>query len=459
MFRYTTNYRFYTLAKSGFGAAYLWYIFDFLRIHVAIWNQFSPLLSDASNIVFSGNLYLDSFLRRIAIFLSGKAMVWMFVLASPFVVGLYLWGRHKWLQFAVGCCMSFSMISLTLLVGFFASTADIWLNYIFVFYTLTALICPGDEWEKCELGFNSAKWRDNPISASTFAWFVVLLQFSVYFFAGINKLIDGWKPWTTGVALQNLAFDSSMREFVRGTSVPYWLSLILCYVTLLQRLVVPFGFFFSRYRIWSVLILGAMHIGYAILMYVNLFPLVGIASLVIILPPRSVALAQSSTQQQRRIKEIARRKQTALVQNTFLQRTMVCLLSLCLILESTRLTMFRGMPWENKLMIVPAWRMFADGGRWAGGKWRLILSTPEGDIDGTDIALRALPHSWRDRFYIDTIFHDLLSKNTGPGSLVDKLLQATEEAYRDRQLQLKDNPVILGADFDIIYRNPNIQSH
>jgi len=82
--------------------------------------------------------------------------------------------------------------------------------------------------------------------------------------------------WTTGVALQNLAFDSSMHEFVTGAQVPYWISLILCYATLLQRLVVPFGFYFKRYRIWSVLILGSMHIGYAILMYVNIFPLVGI---------------------------------------------------------------------------------------------------------------------------------------------------------------------------------------
>src|SRR6202012_3389958 len=103
----------------------------------------------------------------------------------------------------------------------------------------------------------------------------------------INKLVDGWTPWTTGVALQNLAIDSSMHDFVRGTHVPYWLSLILCYVTLGQRLVVPFGFFLKRYRIWSVLILGTMHIGYAILMQVNLFPVVGIASLLLILPART----------------------------------------------------------------------------------------------------------------------------------------------------------------------------
>jgi len=36
---------------------------------------------------------------------------------------------------------------------------------------------------------------------------------------------------------------------------------------------VPFGFYFTRYRGWSVLILASMHVGYAILMKVgDLFP-------------------------------------------------------------------------------------------------------------------------------------------------------------------------------------------
>lgn len=439
----------------GFGMAYLWYVWDFFRIHAAIWHQLSPLLSNPSDIAFSGNLYLDVFLRRMAIFLSGKAMVWVFFLVSPLVAGLYLWGRHKWLQFAVGCWMSFSMISLTSLVGFFASTADIWVNYTFVFYSLTALICPADEWEKNEPGLNPAQWRDNPVLASTFAWFVILLQFSVYFFAGINKLIDGWAPWTTGVALQNLAFDSSVHEFARGTQVPYWLSLMLCYVTLLQRLVVPFGCFFMRYRIWSVLILGLMHIGYAILMYVNLFPLVGIASLLMILPPRKLPLPRPASRRPQREKKTY----TQAKQGTLMQSSITCFFSVWLLLESTRLTISSPMPWENKLMVVPAWRMFADGGTSAGGKWRLILLTPQGEVDATDIACQPLPHLWRARFYIDTIFHDLLNKNTGPGSLADRLVQATEKMYHDRQLQLNGNPAILNAGFDIYYPNPALRSH
>jgi Vitamin K-dependent gamma-carboxylase len=454
MFRYPTSYRFYTLAKIGFGLAYLWYIWDFFRIHVAIWNQLSLLLSDPSDIIFSGNPSLDVFLRRIAIFLNGKVIVWMFVLTSPLAVGLYLWGRNKWLQFAVGCWMSFSMISLTALVGIFTSTVDIWVNLAFVIYSLIALTSPADEWEKCESGLSLARWRDDPSLASAYAWLIVLLQFAVYFFAGVNKLIYGWKPWTTGVALQNLAFDSSMHEFVRGANVPYWLSLILCYITLLQRLVVPFGFFFRRYRFWSVLILGTMHIGYAILMYVNLFPLIGMASLLIILPPRTwPGLRVSAKAAPSGGKIVSSRSQTPLVQNI-----VIGLFSLWLVIESTRLTLFGAMPWENKLMVVPAWRMFADGGIFAGGKWRLILVTPHGKIDATDIALQALPHLWRDRFYIDAIFHDLLNKNTGPGSLVDRLIQSTEKMYRDRQIQLNESPVILNVGFDLYRWKPALQS-
>src|SRR5271154_231941 len=98
MFRYLTAYRFYTLARIGFGLAYLWYIWDFFLIHIAGWNQLSLLLSDPSDIVFSGNPHLDTLLRQIAILVGGKAAAWVFFLISPLATGLYLWGRHKWLQ-------------------------------------------------------------------------------------------------------------------------------------------------------------------------------------------------------------------------------------------------------------------------------------------------------------------------------------------------------------------------
>jgi hypothetical protein len=455
MFRYPTSYRGYTLAKVGFSLAYLWYVSDFFRIHVAIWNQLSLLLPDPRNIVLSGNPQLDSVLRGMAIFLSGRAMVWAFALSSPVAAGLFLWGRHKWLQLAVGCWISFSMISLNSLVGVFSSTVDVWVNLVFVTYSLVALVSPADEWEKSEAGLSPARWRDNPSLASAFAWLVVWLQFLVYFFAGVNKLVFGWIPWTTGTALQNLAIDSSFHDFARGTHVPYWISLILCYVTLIQRLVVPFGFFFRRCRFWSVLILGAMHVGYAILMNVNLFPLIGIASLLMILPPRTSALPQATPKTppsggQR----VSPQRRTIAPRAAWVENTVICLFAVGLALESARLTHFDAMPWENKLMVTPGWKMFADGGTVAGGEWRIILATRRERIDATDIALQPLPRLWRDRFYINIIFSDLLNRNTGPGSLVDRLGRSTRRMYRERQLRLHLNPTIVNVGFELYQWKP-----
>jgi hypothetical protein len=455
MFRYATSYRSYTLAKVGFGLAYLWYVSDFVRIHVAIWNQLSLLLPDPRTAVLSGNAQLDAVLRGIAAFLSGRAMVLAFALISPVAVGLFLWGRYKLLQFAVGWWMSFSMISLNSLVGVFSSTVDVWVNLVFVVYSLVALVSPADEWEKSDAGLSPARWRDNPPLASAFAWLVVWLQFLVYFFAGVNKLVLGWIPWTTGVALQNLAIDSSFHDFARGTYVPYWISLSLCYVTLIQRLVVPFGFFFMRYRFWSVLILGTMHVGYAILMNVNLFPLIGIASLLIILPPRMSASPRASSEAPPEGgKTISPQRRTGARKAAWGENAVICLFALALALESARLTWFNAMPWENKLMITPRWRMFADGGVVAGGEWRILLDTPRERIDATAIALQALPHSWRDRFYINIIFNDLLNKNMGPGSPVDRLARATRRMYRERQLRQHLSPAVVNVGFELYQWKP-----
>jgi hypothetical protein len=455
MFRYLTSYRFYTLAKIGFALSYLWYVSDFFWIHAAMWKQLALLLSDPGNTSLSGNPQLDVVLRRIALLLNARAMVWAFALISPVAAGLFLWGRHKWLQFAVGWWMSFSMISLNCLVGVFSSTVDVWVNLVFVIYGLVALVSPSGEWEKSEAGLSLVRWRDNPTLSSSFAWLVVWLQFLVYFFAGVNKLVLGWIPWTTGVALQNLAIDSSIHDFARGTYVPYWISLILCYVTLIQRLVVPFGFFFKRYRFWSVLILGTMHVGYAILMNVNLFPLIGIASLLIIWPPRtSIPPGAAPKAAPAARKTASPQGRTAPPKAAWVGNTVIGLFALTLALESARLTRFSPMPWENKLMVTPGWRMFADGGVVAGGEWRIILATPRERIDATSIALQPLPHLWRDRFYINNIFNDLLNKNMGPGSLVDRLARATGRMYRERQFRLHLSPAIENIGFELYQWKP-----
>jgi hypothetical protein len=434
------------LAKVGFGAAYLWFVADFLRIHVAIWNQLALLLPDPRTVVLSGNQQLDVVLRGIATFLSGRAMVCAFALVSPVAAGLFLWGRGKWVQFAVGCWISFSMVSLNCMVGVFSSTVDVWVNLVFVSYALSALVTPAGEWESSEAGLGVARWREDATLASRFAWLVVWLQFLVYFFAGVNKLVFGWVPWTTGTALQNLSIDSSFHDFVRGMHVPLWISLILCYVTLLQRLVVPFGFFFRRWRLWSALILGTMHIGYAILMNVNLFPLIGVAALLMIVPPRSSASPRVAP---RAPSPVAPARQAPAPAAARASNAVLCLFAAALALESARLTHFDALPWENKMMVTPGWKMFADGGTVAGGEWRVILATPRERIDATDIALDALPHLWRDRFYINIIYSDLLSRKTGPGSLVDRLARGTARMYRAQQLRLDLDPMIVNCGFEL----------
>jgi hypothetical protein len=455
MFRYLTSYRFYTLAKVGFGLAYLWYIWDFFCIHFALWNnQLGLLLIRATEPVFSGDPDLDVFLRQIALFFDQKMVVWIIFLISPLAVGLYLWGRRRWLQFAVGCWISASLVAMTILVDFFHSTADVWVNLVFLTYSLTALISSNEEWEKYESGFSLSKWKDDPVLASTYATFVVLIQFSVYFFAGVNKLVDGWVPWTTGLAIQNLmAFDNSVHQFARGTYVPYWLSLILCYVTLFQRFVVPFGFFFKRTRIWAVLILGTMHLGYAILMYVNLFPLIGIACLLMVVPPRASPVQETSSRKPRKLKQLPKRS----YQSTFVQGAAICLFAFCLIGDCIRLIDSYATPIEKTLMLVPNWRMFANGGTTPAGEWRLILDTPGGEIDATDISLQPLPHLWRDRFYINAIYYDLLTRQVNPGSFVDTLVKATQKMYSARQLQLNRNPAILGAHFNVVRKTQTIR--
>jgi hypothetical protein len=108
MFRYLTTYRFYTLAKLGLGLAYLWFILDFFWIHVAYWNGLSSLLPDPSEAFSSSNSMLDQQDN----FFVGRISVWFFFVASPLAVGLYLWGRHHWLQFAVGGWINLRMIAM-----------------------------------------------------------------------------------------------------------------------------------------------------------------------------------------------------------------------------------------------------------------------------------------------------------------------------------------------------------
>src|ERR1700735_4854085 len=102
MFTYRTSYRAYTVAKAGFGAAYIWYVSDFFKIHVTHWNTDFPIItaSEASPV------------NPLSAWLSGKIAVWTFFLLSPLVISLFLFAKRRWLQCATGFWAAFSMIAL-----------------------------------------------------------------------------------------------------------------------------------------------------------------------------------------------------------------------------------------------------------------------------------------------------------------------------------------------------------
>ena len=441
MGRYQVDYRFYLLAKVGIGIAYLWYVLDFLHIHLAAWAHPSRLLLNPAGMAFVGSSRVDPILREQAELLNGRAAVWTFVVLAPVAVGLYLWGRGKWIQLMVGAWLSLSMIALASLSGCFASAADLWLHLDIVAYVVAALVTPDAEWREQEPGISRTRWRKNATFGSVYAALVVWVQFSVYVFAGVNKLVFGWDAWTHGTAIQQLAFDSSVRAFARGIDVPYVVSLVLCYLTLFQRLVAPLGFFVAKYQLWSLLVLGTMHIGYAILLNVNLFPVVGISSLLMVWP--------ASGTSERATSPLRWHEQLTLRRTTGLQVLATGAFIAWLILEPLRVTSFGAMAWENKLMVVPAWSMFADGGKAAGGTWRLLFLTKHGNVDVTDISLEPLPHSWRDRFVVNMIFHELATGSAGPNSLAEDLLLSAKDTYLARQHERGEDATILRSRFDL----------
>jgi hypothetical protein len=94
-------------------------------------------------------------------------------------------------------------------------------------------------------------------------------------------------------------------------------------------------------------------------------------------------------------------------------------------------------------------------------KWRLILQTPQGEMDATDMLLQVLPHLWRDRFYMDDILHRVLNENSQqeldhPDAMLRRLLQGAEKLYDDHQFRRHGNPIIFRARFEILSR-PQIE--
>src|ERR1700722_1482343 len=109
MGRYHVTYRFYLLAKVGIGIAYLWYVLDFLHIHLAAWAHPSRLLLNPAGMAFVGSSRVDPILLEQAELLNGRVAVWTFVVLSPAAVGLYFWARGKWIQLASGTWLWLSL--------------------------------------------------------------------------------------------------------------------------------------------------------------------------------------------------------------------------------------------------------------------------------------------------------------------------------------------------------------
>jgi hypothetical protein len=446
MTRYLTSFRFFILAKAGLGLAYLWVCWDFLRINLAYWDHLHELLPDlASEVIFS-NTVLNSIVINTLVFLSQPAAIWSYFILSPVAVALYVWGRFRWLQVSVGAWIWFSMVGMTAHATVMMSTADFWLSWCFILYVVAALITPPGQWEISQPGFSLDRWRQNPTIYSEYAGLVVLLEFTVYFYAGVNKLVNGWTAWVSGVAIQNLSADLSMHDYARGIHVPFFISLALCYITLFQRLVVPFGFFIMRYRGWTVLILGAMHVGYDLLMQVAIFPLIGVSSLLLIIPPRKLALPLFSPPALKQGKSL--RKFIASMPKTrpWLSQQILTAGIILLLLIEPAINAYEGSNnpyWNIKLATQAHWIMFADGGAFAGARFRIGAKVHDpvtgqvryDEIDG--LPFHYFPDTWRTRFYLQTIILKarMASQPSGEAVINDKYLNdyihVAEKLYQE----------------------------
>jgi hypothetical protein len=428
MTRYLTSYRFFVLSKLGLSLAYLWVCWDFLRINLALGGgHLQELLPNLANESVVGDGALNDAVVNVLLFVSAPALVWIYFVLAPMAAALFIWGKHRWLQLGVGFWLWLSMIGLCARASILMSTADFWLNWCFISYVVAGIVTPGARWEKSQPPVSRALWRENPIVASEYVLLVVLVQFTVYFYAGINKLHDGWTPWIYGTAIQNLSFDLSMRDYARGMPVPFWISAIFCYVTLFQRLVVPFGFFVMRYRGWAVLILGAMHVGYDLVMQVAIFPLVGLSGLLLVIPPRELASPLFSWPSLKRSKKLRHYiKSMAGPELGFAPRALLVAVMVVLLVQPIANTVLEpALPyWNIKLGTLTHWTMFSDGGSSSRVRLRmgLLVRDPQtGEqryVEVTDLPLRYLPDTWRTRFYQQTLLYKAMENRRALGAAI-----------------------------------------
>jgi hypothetical protein len=439
MKRYSTSYRLFILTKAGLGAAYLWLCWDFLRIDLALQGGLRELIPGLYHERICGNELANSILIHLLAFLSTPAAIWIYCIFAPLVVGCYVWGRFRWLQVGVGVWAWISMIGLTARASIVMTTADFWLSWCFILYAVSGLVTPRGKWEESQPYLSREGWREGRIIHSEYAWLMVILQFTVYFYAGVNKLVYGWTAWTSGVALQNLFYDPAMHSYLRGMHLPYLVSLILCYATLFQRLIVPFGFFSTRYRNWTVLILGTMHIGYELVMKVAIFPLVGIACLLLIIYPEKSAEAVPSK---------AARKILA-----------IAVVGLLLI-EPAVMSYYSDDPpyWNVKLATQLHWIMFADGGSQSKERFRIAIMVHDpstGDVhydEVTDLPFSYFPYTWRTRLYEQAILRKAIQAQrpgasyVGTDSYLEDYIHAAVRLYKIQTGRPRIEQFVLSID-------------
>ena len=453
MFRYLSSYRAYILTKVGLSVAYLWFCWDFIRLNLALHQHLQELIPALATETVCIDPDINKILLAVLAFVSRLHVCWIYLCLSPAAVAIYLWGRHRWLQVGVAAWIWLSMVGMTARLSILMTTADFWLSWCFLLYIVAAFIAPSPQWQSSQPALQRDLWRDDPTISSQYAFLLVVLQFTVYFYAGVNKLIFGWTPWISGTALQQLMNDPAMYSYVHRITMPRAVSLVLCYITLAQRLIVPFGFFRMRFRFWSVVILATMHLGYEGLMRVAIFPLVGISCLLVILPPKRLALPLISKRKPDMSSKMVRKQ--AKKQQAYLdsipsgaprrgqQLLAIAVLALLLVEPALMAANSDDPPyWNVKLATQLHWIMFADGGSQSNLRFKIreqVYDPVAGQMrldDMTDLPFRYFPPTWRSRLYEKAIFSKAVqASNPGKNYIatddyLDNYVRAASDIYR-----------------------------
>lgn len=472
MFQYLSSYRAYILTKVGLSIAYLWFCWDFIRLNLALHQHLQELIPALATETVCNDPDINRALIAMLSFVGHMHACWVYLCLSPVAVALYLWGRHRWLQVGVAAWIWLSMVGMTARLSILMTTADFWLSWCFLLYIVAAFIGPSQQWQASQPALQRDLWRDDPTISSQYAFLLVVLQFTVYFYAGVNKLVFGWTPWVTGTALQQLMYDPAMYSYVRGVGLPRAVSFVLCYITLAQRLIVPFGFFSMRFRLWAVVILATMHLGYESLMQVAIFPLVGISCLLVILPPKRLALplfSRKAEASSKAARKQAKERQAYLdsiptgVPRRRQQLLAIAVVALLLIEPAIMAADDSDPPyWNIKLATQLHWIMFADGGSASNERFKIrerIYDPATGQTrldDMTDLPLSYFPWTWRSRLYAKAIFNKALQAQHPGANYVpndvyfDNYVRTASNVYRAKSSHPQDmeGPVLAIEPYD-----------